>query len=71
LKPRECFPDNGVIGEAVAVEGTPDVPCGGVAKQTLGAVYCVPPVDANFINAAFGLPSPGRIRVPGITRVDP
>ncbi len=68
---RPCFPDNGIIGNTVTVSGSPDVPCGGASRPTLGAFYCAPPVAAALINASEGLPGLGRVRLPSVLLVDP
>lgn len=68
---RSCFTDNGILGNAVSVAGTPDVPCGGVSKPTVGSFFCVGPLGATSVNAAAGLPGFGRIRIPGVVLIDP
>jgi hypothetical protein len=68
---RSCFTDNGVVGNSISVAGTPDVPCGGVSKPTVGSFFCVGPLGATSVNAAAGLPGFGRIRIPGIVVVNP
>ena len=44
--------------------GGADVPCGAVAKPTIGALFCVPPIDAAFVDVQ-GFPGLGRMKVPG------
>ncbi len=68
---RSCFPDNGVIGNTVEVSGSPDVPCGGISKPTVGTFFCVAPVEASAVNAAGGLPALGRVRIPGVVDINP
>ncbi len=70
-KKRECFTDNGILGNTIQVQGNPDTPCGGVSKPTVGTFFCVAPVGASAVNAAGGLPALGRVRIPGIVLVDP
>ena len=54
-----------MINDAVHVAGKPDLPCDGVGYPTVGAFFCIPPVAANAVNSAAGLPGLGRIRIPG------
>lgn len=71
---RPCFPDNGVIGNSVSVTGEPDVACGGIAKPTVGALFCVAPFTTpafNLFNAVEGLPGLGSIRIPSVMRTVP
>jgi hypothetical protein len=49
-QPRPCFTDNGLLGNSVTMTGGADVPCGAVAKPTIGALFCVPPIDAAFVD---------------------
>ena len=66
-------PDNGVVGGSVSVAGVPDVPCGGMAKPTMGALFCLAPKPApwNILNGGEGLPGLGRIRIPSVLRTFP
>jgi hypothetical protein len=68
---RQCFVDNGTVGESVQVDGSADTPCDGVAKPTVGTFFCVAPVSAPAVNAAGGLPALGRVRIPGIVQTFP
>ncbi len=68
---RPCFTDNGIIGNAIAVSGTADTPCGGVSKPTVGTFFCIAPTSAGAVNSAGGLPSVGRVRIPGVVLIDP
>jgi len=63
--------DNGKVGNTVTVSGSPDTPCGGVAKPTVGTFFCVAPTIASAVNSAGGLPALGRVRIPGIVEVFP
>ncbi len=63
-KPRPCFADNGTPGNPVVVTGKPGLPCGGIARPTLGGFACVSPVGAHLVNSAFGLPGLSRLRLP-------
>jgi hypothetical protein len=68
---RDCFTDNGVLGGAVELHGTPDAPCDGISYPTVGSFFCVAPIAEDSINATAGLPALGRIRVPGTVVVAP
>ena len=61
---RPCFTDNGQVGNAIAVTGSTEVPCGGNASTSLGALFCVAPYNAGLVNASQGLPGLGRVRLP-------
>jgi hypothetical protein len=68
---RPCFTDSGIIGNTVTVEGSADLPCGSVARPTVGTFFCVAPVSAPAVNAAGGLPALGRVRIPGTVELFP
>src|SRR5207237_9395062 len=57
---RECYTDNGVIGQSVSVAGvsSPTAP-------TLGALFCAPPMLGAETNRSLGLPGLVRVTVPG------
>jgi hypothetical protein len=61
---RECFTDNGAAGNPVVALGSAGAPCAGVARPTLAALTCAPPVGISFTNAIFGLPGLSRLRMP-------
>jgi len=61
---RECFTDNGDPGSPVLAVGVAGGPCGGVARPTLAGMTCVAPVAASAVNAGYGLPALGRLRLP-------
>jgi len=54
---RECYTDNGVIGQSVSVAGvaSPTAP-------TLGALFCAPPTPGDW---SLGLPGLVRVTIPG------
>ncbi len=66
-----CFPDNGLIGNSVSVTGSADVPCGGIAHPTVGALFCMPPVGGSIPDVLQGLPGLGRVRLEGALRFAP
>jgi hypothetical protein len=71
---RPCFPDNGLLGNSVTVTGKPEAACGGIAKPTSGALFCVGPFTTlpfNPFNFADGLPGLGRVRIPSVMRTLP
>jgi hypothetical protein len=71
LRQRSCFTDNGIVGNSITVQGSPDVPCGNVSRPEVGTFFCVAPVGATAVNAAGGLPGVGRVRIPGTVVIDP
>jgi hypothetical protein len=70
-KPRECFTDNGVVGNSVQVGGVADPVCGNTANPTLGALFCIKPVSAASVNNATGLPGLGRVTLRAVAVLDP
>jgi len=62
---RECFTDNGAVGQSVQAQGQPDPPVGNVSHPKLGSLFCVPPVTADAVNSVAGLPGLGRLTLPG------
>jgi len=70
-KLRECFTDNGVSGNAVQVQGSPDPFVGGVSNGTLGTFFCVGPTTAPAVNSVAGLPGLGRLTLPGTATLLP
>jgi hypothetical protein len=70
--PLECFPGSEALGGSVQVHGNAQTPCGATAKQTLGALFCVPPVDSSIANIVTGgVPGLGRIKTPAVMRLLP
>ncbi len=61
---RSCFTGNGIIGDSVTMTGSAEAPCGVVAQPTIGALFCVPPSSASFVDAQ-GYPGLGRMKLPG------
>jgi hypothetical protein len=61
---RLCFLDNGVGGSIVAT-GAADPPTNDVAEPTLAAIFCIAPTSLPAVNAAAGLPGPGRVTIKG------
>lgn len=58
---RECFVDNGVIGQSVVATGSADPPINGVLAPVLAGTFCVPPASSSPVNSARGLPGLGRV----------
>ncbi len=60
-----CFLTGGLMfkrgTDTLVAEGAPSPPVGNVSEPTLGAVFCVPPVDAAIVDVTAGLPGPARL----------
>lgn len=64
-----CFLDNGVVGGKVTALGKADPPNNnGVSNPTFAAAFCIPPVVAQSVNQAAGLPGMGRLELPLISK---
>jgi hypothetical protein len=58
---RECFTENGVIGDTPATVTGVESP----TAPTLGALLCAPPTGVGWIDLGDGLPGLGRLTIPG------
>ncbi len=65
---RECFLDNGLIGESVTASGLVDAPVADEADPTLAALFCIGPTSSSAVNGAAGLPGLGKVELPGHAR---
>ncbi len=65
---RECFLDNGLIGESVTASGLADAPVADESDPTLAALFCVGPTSSSAVNSAAGLPGLGKLELPGHAR---
>ncbi len=64
---RDCYTDNGGIGDDVQSCGSPGTVCGEVASDTVvSSLTCVPPTSAGAINIGAGLPGLGRVTLPTV-----
>src|SRR6185503_12353907 len=61
---RECFTDNGVIGNSISAAGAAGPPVNATGSPTLAGLVCIPPTGSSSINAASGFPGPGRVTLP-------
>jgi hypothetical protein len=61
---RDCFLDNGTVGNSVTATGVPYPSCGGSGSGTVGALFCVPPTSSGSVNNVSGLPGLGRVTLP-------
>jgi hypothetical protein len=59
-KLRECFTDNGIIGNSINATGAASVPVNDASDPTLASLFCVGPSSAAFLNAE-GRPGPARL----------
>ena len=65
---RKCYRDNGApngFGVTIEAEGSHTTPTGQRWGSTFAAVFCLPPTGSAAVNAAAGLPGPGRIELSG------
>jgi hypothetical protein len=62
---RECFLDNGTIGNAVNATGFVDVPANHQSDPILASLFCIGPTSSGSVNAAAGLPGLGRLELQG------
>jgi hypothetical protein len=67
---RSCFLDNG-LGGPVTGEGHADPPVGDTSRPSLAAVFCLGATSVPAVNAATGLPGPGRLVVTGTAIAEP
>ncbi len=65
---RPCYLDNGLVGGSVTAQGVADPPTNGISNPTFAALFCIPPVAQQGVNAAGGLPGLGRIELPLVTK---
>ena len=63
-KLRDCFRDNGIIGNSITGTGVAGVPSGHQSDGTLVSVHCVGPTFSAAVNASTGLPGPERLELP-------
>ena len=64
VQARACFLDNGFIGNQIEAQGTAGAPVNGVSNGVFAATFCIANTTAGAVNAAAGLPGPGRIELP-------
>ncbi len=64
---RECFPGyNGVVGNTITSVGSTTAPRNHAGVQQFASVFCVSPTSQPAVNAAAGLPGPGRLSLGGV-----
>jgi len=64
-KQRECFLDNGQVGNTDDATGQAVVPVNDASDPTLAALFCIGPTASSAVNAAAGLPGLGRLELMG------
>jgi hypothetical protein len=68
-KNRPCFLTgsiNGRVGTTTLIAaGMADAPMNDSSSPTLAAVFCTPPTNVSAVDAAAGLPGPGRVTLKG------
>ncbi len=63
---RDCFTDNGAIGNTDTATGIADNPGGDhAADSTLASLFCIGPTASSAVNGAAGLPGLGRLELQG------
>ncbi len=62
---RECFLDNGTIGNTVNATGLVDLPANHQSDPILSSLFCIGPTTSGSVNAAAGLPGLGRLELQG------
>jgi len=65
---RDCFLDNGTIGNTVDATGVVSTPVSDQSTPTLASLFCIGPTTSGSVNAAAGLPGLGRLELPGIAK---
>jgi hypothetical protein len=65
---RDCFVDNGTIGNSIQADGAADVPVNDMSEPILASVFCIGPTGQGSINNAAGLPGAGRVTLKGFAR---
>jgi hypothetical protein len=72
-KNRPCFPDNGLLGNSISVNGAATPPAGGIADPTdLAVLGCMRAAGSSFLNNLGGFPGLVRGTYPGrLLIVDP
>ncbi|TMA73378.1 MAG: hypothetical protein E6J72_19705 [Deltaproteobacteria bacterium] len=63
---RDCFLDNGTVGNTVNATGIARVPVHDQANPTLASLFCIGPTTSGSVNGAAGLPGLGRLELPGL-----
>jgi hypothetical protein len=63
-KNRECYPDNGIIGNSVNATGMPFAPVGHQGDGALAAEFCLTPTTSGSVNVVAGIPGLGRLELP-------
>jgi hypothetical protein len=59
LKQRDCFTDNGLIGNSITATGMADP-----SNPTIVSTHCLSPTAAGAVNFSTGLPGPERLELP-------
>jgi hypothetical protein len=70
-KHRDCYTDNGEMGQSVSATGKADPPKNGESNPTLAALFCIGPTSSDAVNSVAGLPGLGRLELPGHAREIP
>ncbi len=68
---RACFPNyDGNVGDSITAVGSFGAPSNHTGTSTFASIFCVAPTTAGAVNAAGGLPGPGRLKLSGVASED-
>lgn len=68
---QDCFPGyNGVVGDTISATGSHGAPHNHTGTSNFATVFCVAPTGSSAVNAAAGLPGPGRLALGGVSSED-
>lgn len=71
VKNRSCYPGyNGVVGDTISATGSVTAPHNHTGTSNFASVFCVAPTGSSAVNAAAGLPGPGRLALGGVSSED-
>ncbi len=62
---RDCFTDNGTIGESVDATGVVDPFVNHANDPTFASLFCIGPTASSAVNSVAGTPGLGRLELPG------
>lgn len=68
---QDCFPGyNGAVGNTISATGSHGAPHNHTGTSNFATVFCVAPTGSSAVNAAAGLPGPGRLALGGVSSED-
>ena len=64
---RQCFPSfDGNVGDAISATGLATASIDHTSHEIFASVFCLAPTSSPSVNAAAGLPGPGRLQLGGV-----